>query len=80
MQFPKRIIVPTDFLPLDDVEQQAMVESFIRAVESFLGVKRIELSFRERWQRSPPEEAEGQCLDEYLKMVHHPFSISWSYF
>jgi hypothetical protein len=50
-----------------------MVESFIKAVESFLGVKRTEVSFRERWQQSPPQEAEGKCLEEYLKMAQLPF-------
>jgi hypothetical protein len=49
-----------------------MVESFIKAAENFLETDRIEMSFREQWNLSPPPEAEGKCLDEFLRMVRQP--------
>ncbi|KAK0716702.1 putative amidase [Apiosordaria backusii] len=68
-QFPKRLLYPLDFFPQADTEQQAMTEAFITIVEDFIGVKRTPISIADTWASSPPEEAGGKTLLEYLEMV-----------
>jgi hypothetical protein len=67
--FPKKILYPVDFFPHSNPNQQAMVEEFISILERFLGTKRIEFSFIDRWNQCPPEAAKGKSLKEYLAKV-----------
>ena len=67
--FPTRIIYPTDFFPHSNARQQAMVEEFISVLETFLGIKRTEVSIVEAWNEAPPKEAEGRSIKDYLARV-----------
>lgn len=68
-QYPKRIIYPTDFFPHANSEQQSMVDEFVGILESFLGVKKTEMSFEELWVQSLPDAAKNKTLKEYLEFV-----------
>ena len=46
-----------------------MVEDFISVLEKFLGTKRTEFRIADRWEKCPPNEAEGKPLKEYLAKV-----------
>lgn len=45
------------------------MESFISTLENFLGVKKTDFSLADRWTESPPPEAEGRTLAEYMIRV-----------
>ncbi|KAJ6006803.1 hypothetical protein N7451_004747 [Penicillium sp. IBT 35674x] len=64
--FPSKIIYPLDFFPHSNPHHQAMVDEFVGTLESFLGVKRVEISLAERWEQCPPLEANGKPLKQYL--------------
>lgn len=72
--FPCAILYPTDFFPSQDETQQQIVESFISTLENFLGVKKTDFSLADRWTESPPPEAEGRTLAEYMiRAGYNPF-------
>ncbi|KAI1122276.1 amidase signature domain-containing protein [Nemania abortiva] len=72
--FPRAILYPTDFFPSQDEAQQHIVESFILILENFLGVRKTEFSLAGRWADSPPPEAEGKTLAEYMNRAgYNPF-------
>lgn len=64
--FPKRILYPTDFFPHSDPTQQAMVNELVITLENFLGVRKTEFSFAERWSQCPPSVAKGKSLKDFL--------------
>ena len=60
-----------------DERQQKMVEEFIVAVESILGVKRTNISLEEEWSRTGPEPHRQKTLLQYLdKVIICPFTES----
>jgi hypothetical protein len=65
-----KLIWATEFWDIMDGEQQALAEGFVRDMEGFLGVQQNKLSFKEEWAKSPPEEADGQKMDQFMKMVN----------
>ncbi|EGX95643.1 amidase, putative [Cordyceps militaris CM01] len=67
-RFPKRLLYPLDFFPQADADQQAMTESFITTVESFLGIERTPISITDTWASNPPDEAQGKSLQDFLGM------------
>ncbi|KAJ3493191.1 hypothetical protein NLG97_g4888 [Lecanicillium saksenae] len=67
-RFPKRLLYPLDIFPQADSDQQAMTESFIKIVESFLGIERTPISIMRTWESNPPEEAQGKSLQEFMEM------------
>ncbi|GAP85663.2 putative amidase 1 [Rosellinia necatrix] len=67
--FPRSILYPTDFFSSQGETQQHIVESFISILENFLGVKKTEFSLADRWDNSPPPEAAGKPLAEYMNRV-----------
>ena len=65
-----KLIWATEFWDIMDVEQQALAEGFVHDMEGFLGVQQNKLSFKEEWAKSPPKAADGQKMDQYMKMVN----------
>jgi hypothetical protein len=65
----KRILYPLDFYPLADAKYQELTEEFVRALEKSLGIKRTTISLADMWHRSPPHEAQGLELQEYMDEV-----------
>ena len=49
--------------------QLAMVDSFVADLEFSLGVEHRKISFESLWNDTPPTEADGQGLREYMKNV-----------
>lgn len=70
-QLPTQILYPQDFFPLDNQEQQEMVEHFVSILERFLNTKRTEFSIVESWSAFPPKTANKKPLNEFLKKVYH---------
>lgn len=64
---PKRIIYPIDFFPEEDEMQQRMVEQFVSILEEYMGSKREVVSISKMWEVSPPKEAHGKGIMEYLE-------------
>lgn len=50
-------------------DQLGLIDNFVEDLESSLGVNQRKLSFESLWNESPPAEAGGQCLREYMKDV-----------
>lgn len=46
-----------------------MTEEFITASEKYLGVERIPISISDIWDATPPTEAGGKLLQQFLEMV-----------
>lgn len=46
-----------------------IIDRFVTDLESSLGVKQKKLSFESLWDNSPPTEANGQSLRDYMKDV-----------
>lgn len=66
---PTKVIYPQD-LDLDwSKEQVALHAKFIAAIENVLAVKTEPISLAEVWADSPPAEADGQGMQEYMKDV-----------
>ncbi|KAH6694856.1 putative amidase [Leptodontidium sp. MPI-SDFR-AT-0119] len=74
VEFPTKIIYPTDFFPHEDKEQQAMVESFVSILETFLGTKRVLIGISDLWDADPPIKAKGRKIKDYLEK-----SAFWPY-
>ncbi|KAL7941820.1 hypothetical protein V8C42DRAFT_355247 [Trichoderma barbatum] len=71
MPFPKRIIYPLDFASSNE-DDQTLNEKFVAMLERFLEVKADKIRLSDAWDAQPPDEANGQSLEEYMKKA--PFS------
>lgn len=68
VSLPPWIIYPSDYIALiTNRDQLEIVNGFVADLESFLGVKQRKVSFESLWDDSPPTEAGGQSLREYMK-------------
>ena len=47
-----------------------MLDAYVSVLEKYLGVSKTEFSFVERWSESPPVEAKGRSLSEFLGQVY----------
>ncbi|KAI9670069.1 MAG: hypothetical protein M1817_004549, partial [Caeruleum heppii] len=65
-KFPTKILYPTDLFPHSDPTQQAMVDQYVAALETYLGTKCTKFSLIDRWAQCPPHEAGGKAIKEYL--------------
>ena len=50
-------------------DQLEIIDKFVADLESSLGVKHRRVSFDFLWNESPPPEADGQGLQEYMRDV-----------
>ena len=64
----KSIIVLTDLMTEDTAQGQVILD-FVQDLESHLGVKAERVSMSDRWDQSPPREASGQRLHDFLAKV-----------
>lgn len=46
-----------------------LIDDFIHDLETVYNVKREKVSIAETWKTSPPQEAEGLSVQDYLKDV-----------
>ncbi|KAL4939101.1 amidase signature domain-containing protein [Aspergillus oleicola] len=63
---PSAIIWPTDYWDIIDAEQRSMALNFVQDMESYLDLEHTKVSFDEAWEKSPPPEAEGRSLNEFI--------------
>ncbi|KAL8833578.1 MAG: hypothetical protein Q9170_004193 [Blastenia crenularia] len=68
INMPNKLIYPTDWYPVANEGQQRMNEAFLHALENYLGIKHTELSLREEWSRTAPEDFRNVSLDDFLDM------------
>ena len=50
-------------------DQIEIIDKFVADLELSLGVKHRRVSFDSLWNESPPPEADGQGLQEYMRDV-----------
>ncbi|KAK1833473.1 amidase signature domain-containing protein [Podospora conica] len=62
IQWPIRILYPTEWLPVANEAQQRMTDAFLAALEDFLGIKHEKISLQEEWARTGPEMARHKTL------------------
>ncbi|KAG8527758.1 uncharacterized protein KY384_007912 [Bacidia gigantensis] len=60
------ILWPKDYWALVHPEQRQLAEKFMVTMTTRLDVKRSEFSLQEEWKKSPPPEAGGSSLDDYM--------------
>ncbi|KAH8698244.1 amidase signature domain-containing protein [Phaeosphaeriaceae sp. PMI808] len=79
--FPKRVLWNTDFWDRKPHTEpyEAIVDSFVKVLESFLGITTVKFSMRECWIKCRPIEAEGQSLEEYLEKTIYAQGLYESY-
>jgi len=65
---PTKILYPTDYWAIDHEESEALFEQYVAKLESYLGVKRTQVSLEEVWQTTKPLETE-LSLSEYFEHV-----------
>lgn len=58
-------------------DQLKIIDNFVADLESSLGVKHRRISFESLWKDSPPIEADGQNLGEYMKDVSFQSMSHW---
>lgn len=65
---PPRIIYPLDYTSLIiNKYQLSVIEDFVFDLEAAMGIKQEKVSLASLWDISPPAEAGGQSLGEYMK-------------
>ena len=69
---PTVIVYPLDHLPVANEKQQEMLDEIVQDVERYCGVERKHISFKDLWLESPPKEAAGQSLHDFLQDVSSP--------
>lgn len=64
---PAKIILPTEYFPLEDSEWQKLIDEFVVVLEEFLGSKHTSLSIVEEWEKSRPELVKEPDIRKYLE-------------
>ena len=69
---PSVIVYPLDYLPVTDSKQQGMLYNIVWNVARHcdIGVKHV--SFKNLWLKSPPKDAAGTTLHDFLQGVSSP--------
>ncbi len=67
-QKPTKILYPTDYWPASDGPSQELFDAFILRPESYLGVKREEISLEKTWQQHRPAGV-TESVDEYFEHI-----------
>ena len=69
---PTVIIYPLDYLPVANQKQQKMLKTIVQDVADHCEIKIKKISFKDLWLESPPKEAAGKSLDDFLQDVNSP--------
>ncbi|KAJ8122751.1 hypothetical protein ONZ43_g1134 [Nemania bipapillata] len=62
----RRILYPTDFWPVTHTPSQALFDSFVKKLESFLVIERNELNLEQLWANTNPEGTQ-ESLSDFLE-------------
>ena len=60
------ILWPTDYWASIDPEQCEIARKFVASLENGLDLRATEISFREKWQQAPPQDAGNLSLYDYM--------------
>lgn len=73
-----RLIVPTDYFPVQNEDQMHLIESFIADLEEELGVAHEKLSIKQTWTESPSSGSRSATIDDFMEDVSTPsvFALS----
>ena len=66
---PTSIVYFEDFFPVQNDDQQRLIEDFVKDLESALGIKRQRISITELWRNTSPLNASSRDIKEYLNDV-----------
>lgn len=66
---PLRVVYPLDYMPVENKQQQAVINDFIFDLEKWAGVKHEKISFDDIWDKQPPQQACSMSLATYMKSV-----------
>ncbi|KAI0388525.1 hypothetical protein F5Y17DRAFT_452464 [Xylariaceae sp. FL0594] len=70
---PCSLIIPTDWFPMANKQQQRMIDAFVDIMESYLKVPVVRLSLEAEWTRSGPVGHRSKSLKEFLdKSIYWP--------
>ncbi len=69
---PTVIIYPLDYLPVANQKRQEMLETIIQDVAKHCEIPMKAISFKDLWLKSPPKDAAGKPLDDFLQDVSSP--------
>ncbi|EGX45092.1 hypothetical protein AOL_s00173g193 [Orbilia oligospora ATCC 24927] len=72
-KLPSKIYYLTDWFPMKNDAQQAMVESFLKILENYVGIKHEKVSIAAEWLKSGPEDVRHLTVVEFLaKTGYYP--------
>ncbi|KAI0105672.1 amidase signature domain-containing protein [Nemania sp. FL0031] len=66
---PLNIVYPTDFLPIDNSDQMALIDNFLSDLEATLNAKVQKVSIADTWAAGHPTGVENVSIQDYLKDV-----------
>ena len=69
LQFPKKILFPTDIRWTQNQDQLALIDDFVCVLEKFLGVRRTLIEVAKKWDETRPGVAGGELLRYYMDQV-----------
>lgn len=75
---PGGLIYPTDYFPLSPPEVQVPISAFIKKLETFLHVRKRDISFAEKWTKTASFAGEIGIVD-YLKTVVSTLQLKGSW-
>ena len=52
-----------------DKDQQELARKFVKDLETHLGIKTMDLSLEQAWNKKPPDEANNSFLGDYINKV-----------
>ncbi|KAK0750252.1 amidase [Schizothecium vesticola] len=66
-KWPTRLLYPTEWLPVANDAQQRMIDAFLAALESYLGLKHQMVSLQEEWAQTGPKTLRHKTLLDIFK-------------
>ncbi|GAP92178.1 putative amidase [Rosellinia necatrix] len=70
---PRSLLIPIDWFPMSNVEQQRIVDSFVNILEAYLQIPTMKISLEEEWSRSGPADLRSKTLEQFLdKSIYWP--------
>lgn len=66
---PSRLLYPVDLAAASSKEYKELMKEFITAMENYAGIKTQPINITDLWNGSPPDEADGQAMQDFMKDV-----------
>jgi hypothetical protein len=73
-KWPTTLLYPTEWLPVANEAQQCMIDAFLAALESYLGLKHQKISLQQLWAQTGPRTLRHKTLLDIVKVsMPQPF-------